>query len=61
VLAIYVERATSVLTASGALLALLALADLAVRATVRLDLWWDTFWYHLPMLPSEEGCASRMT
>ena len=49
VLAIFVDRATSVLTASGALLALLALADLAVRAAVRLDLWWDTFWYHLPI------------
>lgn len=52
---LYVERATAVLTASGALLALLALADLAVRAAVRLEYRWDTFWYHLPFAAVRGG------
>ena len=53
--AIYVERATEVLAASGTLLALLALGDLAVRAALRLELRWDTFLYHLPFAALRGG------
>lgn len=51
----YVERATEVLTAVGVLLALLALAVLAVRAAVRLDLRWDTFMYQMPFAAIRGG------
>ena len=44
----YVERAIAVLSAGCALVALAALADLGVRAAVRLELRWDTFMYHIP-------------
>ena len=53
--AIYVARTTSILSASGAVFALLALADLGVRAALRLEDRWDTFWYHLPFAALRGG------
>ena len=49
------SRAISILSASGAVLALLALAILGVRAAVRLEDRWDTFWYHLPFAALRGG------
>jgi dolichol-phosphate mannosyltransferase len=37
--------------------ALVALADLAVRAALRLELRWDTFLYHIPFAASRGGLA----
>jgi hypothetical protein len=51
----YVERAITVLSAGCALIALAALADLAVRAAVRLELRWDTFMYHIPFAALRGG------
>ena len=53
--AIHVARTTAILSVSGAVLALLALADLGVRAALRLEDRWDTFWYHLPFAALRGG------
>jgi hypothetical protein len=38
-----------------ALIALVALGDLAIRAAVRLEIRWDTFWYHVPFAAVRGG------
>lgn len=50
-------RVTSALSLTCALVALLALADLAVRAAVRLETRWDTFMYHLPFAALRGGLS----
>lgn len=42
------RRALATIEACAALLALVALVDLGLRAALRLNLRWDTFAYHLP-------------
>jgi dolichol-phosphate mannosyltransferase len=44
-----------VMSALCVVCALFALADLAVRAALRLDLRWDTFMYHLPFAALRGG------
>jgi hypothetical protein len=41
-------RPPALLVGASALVALLALGDLAIRSAIRLDLDWDAFVYHLP-------------
>jgi hypothetical protein len=53
----YVERATSGLIVACTLMALAALADLAIRAALRLELQWDTFWYHIPFAALRGGLS----
>jgi len=43
-----VRMSTAALSVGCALIALVALADLAVRAALRLEIRWDTFAYHVP-------------
>jgi len=52
-----VERVTSALSLTSALIALLALADLAIRAAVRLETRWDTFYYHVPFAALRGGIS----
>jgi hypothetical protein len=47
----------SVLKLAASVLAILALADIAVRAAVRLELRWDTFGYHLPYAALRGGLS----
>lgn len=56
------DRITSLLRRGGAflgvfcaLIILIALCDLAVRAVLRLELRWDTFWYHIPFAALRGG------
>jgi len=42
------ERMVSILAKVCALVALVALTDLFIRAAVRLEIRWDTFAYHIP-------------
>jgi hypothetical protein len=49
------ERVLATLGRAAAGLAWLALADLAVRAALRLNLRWDTFAYHLPYAARRAG------
>lgn len=49
------DRATSGLIVICALIMILALADLAIRAAVRLATRWDTFMYHVPFAALRGG------
>jgi len=49
------QRVLATLGRVVALLALLALGDLAVRSALRLNLRWDTFAYHLPYAARHGG------
>src|ERR1700680_3823688 len=46
---------SSVLTVVCAVVATLALVDLAVRSAMRLEIRWDTFSYHLPFAAIRGG------
>jgi dolichol-phosphate mannosyltransferase len=48
-------RAVSLLSATAIVLTCIALADLAVRAALRLEPRWDTFAYHLPFAALRGG------
>ena len=50
-----VRTSTAALALGCALLALVALADLAVRAALRSEIRWDTFAYHVPFDPLRGG------
>lgn len=47
--------AFSALSMTAGALGCLALADLCVRAVLRLDVTWDTFYYHLPFAARRVG------
>jgi hypothetical protein len=49
------ERYNFVADAVAALLAVLALALVGLRAMLRLELRWDTFWYHIPFAARRGG------
>lgn len=49
------ERYGVVADAVATLMAVVALGILAVRATLRLEYWWDTFWYHIPYAARRGG------
>jgi hypothetical protein len=49
------QRVLATLGGVAAVLGVLALADLAVRAALRLNLRWDTFAYHLPYAARHGG------
>ncbi|MBL1262524.1 tetratricopeptide repeat protein [Candidatus Methylomicrobium oryzae] len=44
----FVEKLNPILTKTCIIIAFLALADLAIRAAIRLDTRWDALLYHLP-------------
>lgn len=52
-----VAKATSALSLASALIVMVALADLAVRAAVRLETRWDTFMYHVPFAALRGGLS----
>jgi tetratricopeptide (TPR) repeat protein len=49
------DKATRILTRISAALVLVALADLGLRAAVRLDTTWDAIAYHLPFAALRAG------
>ncbi len=49
------RRATVALVALSAVVAAVALADLGIRAALRLESRWDTFFYHIPFAALQAG------
>jgi hypothetical protein len=53
----FLEKLNSILTNICIIIAFLALADLAIRAVVRLETRWDTLLYHLPFSSLRGGLS----